>query len=85
MSVKQLFAVILLITFFGANVEAKEKYIFEHGFQGLSPKLFAKGCFQCQDEAFRLSKSVGGHCPSDCADVYANEVCDNKGRCKAGP
>ena len=52
----------------------------------LGSQAFAKRCIKCQDEALRHGRSVGGFCPSDCAFVYGNEVCDSSGEnCRPGP
>lgn len=44
------------------------------------PKSFAEQCLACFIDARTQGRSVGGYCPSDCADTPIE--CDASGRCR---
>ena len=55
-------------------------------FGRLTPREFTLKCVECFNDAQQMNRSVGGYCPPDCVPVFSEQmICDNQGRCRAGP
>jgi hypothetical protein len=83
-NLKSIFTLVLLFAPVGAGAATQHYSSCQNSARGQTREQFAKQCIKCQDEALKIGRSVGGFCPSDCADVYSEEVCDSKGRCRPG-